>query len=53
MRSFIASVMIIALMLIGQQWVAKSSEAQSAFRQAATGHMLATNSGYADWMAGR
>lgn len=29
MRSFIASAVIIALVLIGQQWVVKSSEAQS------------------------
>ena len=29
MRSFIASAIVIALMLIGQQWVVKSSEAQS------------------------
>jgi hypothetical protein len=27
MRSFIASVMIIALMLIGQQWVVKTTSA--------------------------
>jgi hypothetical protein len=29
MRSFIASAVLIALVLIGQQWVVKSSEAQS------------------------
>jgi len=30
MRSFIASVMIIALMLIGQQWVVKTTSAAAA-----------------------
>ena len=52
MRTFIVSAVLIATVLIGQQWVAKSSEAQSAFPHAATWHSLATNGGYADW-AGR
>jgi hypothetical protein len=28
MRSFIASALVIALVLIGQQWIARASEAQ-------------------------
>jgi hypothetical protein len=29
MRSFVSSALVIALVLVGQQWVVKSSEAQS------------------------
>jgi hypothetical protein len=42
MRSFIASALIIAGVLITQQWVVKSSEANSALGSFAAPHSLAT-----------
>jgi len=50
MRSFICSALIIASVLIGQQWVAKSSEAQGAL-PLASAQIVAVNPGYAKWMA--
>jgi len=50
MRSFICSALIIASVLIGQQWVAKSSEAQGAFTPASA-PVVGVNPGYAKWMA--
>jgi len=50
MRSFICSALFIASVLIGQQWVAKASEAQSAFAPMSA-HAVAVNAGYAQWMA--
>jgi len=50
MRSFICSALIIASVLIGQQWVAKSSEAQGAM-PLASAQIVAVNPGYAKWMA--
>ena len=50
MRSFICSALFIASVLIGQQWIAKSSEAQSTFAPMSA-HSLAVNPGYANWMA--
>lgn len=50
MRSFVCSALFIASVLIGQQWIAKSSEAQSTFRPASA-QAVAINPGYAKWMA--
>ena len=50
MRSFICSALFIASVLIGQQLVAKSSEAQSAFAPVSV-HAVAVNASYAKWMA--
>ena len=50
MRSFVCSALFIASVLIGQQWVAKSSEAQGTFMPASA-HTVAVNAGYANWMA--
>jgi len=50
MRSFVCSALIIASVLIGQQWVTRSSEAQGAFAPALA-QVVAGNPGYAKWMA--
>ena len=48
MRSFVCSALFIAGVLIGQQWIAKSSEAQSNFAATDT---AVVDAGYARWMA--
>ncbi|MDR3473209.1 MAG: hypothetical protein P4M09_16230 [Devosia sp.] len=52
MRSFIASALIIAGVLIAQQWVVKSSEANSALGTFVAPYSQAANAGYAAWLSG-
>ena len=51
MRSFIFSAVVIAGVLVGQQWVVKSSEAQSFIRTATAVHFTTAEAGYAAWVA--
>jgi hypothetical protein len=51
MKSFICSALFIAVALIGQQWVGKSSVADSAVTAAAARGVI-LDAGYARWMAG-
>jgi hypothetical protein len=51
MRSFIASALIIAAILIGQQWVTRASEARSAFSAELSAHPAAAQAMDA-WMRG-
>lgn len=50
MRSFVCSALVIASVLIGQQWVTRSSEAQGAFAPASA-QVVTGNPGFAKWMA--
>lgn len=51
MRSFVCSALFIASLLVGQQWISKSSQAEG-LTMHATAHGLAPQAGYATWMAG-
>ena len=51
MRSFIASALVIAAVLIGQQLVTRSSEARDV--SPAPAHSVTLATGAADWLAGK